>query len=157
VSEWRGKAVPREEDNLQATRLILAAIRYTTLTGEMERAMAGAAHGIGRLDWTLETMHGKNVCDPLSNIPARTLQEAITRQDTLLHGAREKVIYLARHRATPEIAKLWKDGWWTVDRIFWGDYEHKQFTALSVPTAVGFKDSHECHLFAGHALRACTT
>ena len=29
--------------------------------------------GIGRVDWKLETMHGKNVCDPLSNMPARTL------------------------------------------------------------------------------------
>ena len=28
-------------------------------------------------------------------------------------------------------------------------YEHRQFTVLNVPRAVGFKDSHECHLFAG--------
>jgi hypothetical protein len=53
------------------------------------------------------------------------------------------------HRATPATAKLFKDGWWAVDRIFYGFYEHKQFTALNVPRAVGFKDSHECHLFAG--------
>ena len=59
------------------------------------------------------------------------------------------MIYLARHRATPETAKLWRDGWWTVGCIFWGYYDHRQFTALNVPRAVGFKDSHEMHLFAG--------
>eukprot|EP00966_Prymnesium_polylepis_P018176 419272-Prymnesium_polylepis.1 len=46
-------------------------------------------------------------------------------------------------------AKLWKEGWWTVDRIFWAYYDHKQFTSLNVPSAVGFKYSHECHRFAG--------
>ena len=34
-------------------------------------------------------------------------------------------------------------------RIFWGYYDHKQFTALNVPKAVGFKGSHEMHMFAG--------
>ena len=94
-------------------------------------------------------MHGKNICDPLGNMPARTLCQAIERGDILLVGTREKVIYLARNRPTPEVAKLWKDGWWTVGRIFWGYYEHRQFTVLNVPRAVGFKDSHEMHLFAG--------
>jgi hypothetical protein len=56
---------------------------------------------------------------------------------------------MAWHRPTPETAKLWKEGWWTVGRIFWGYYDHRQFTELNVPKAIGFKDSHECHLFAG--------
>ena len=30
-----------------------------------------------------------------------------------------------------------------------GIYDHKQFTALNVPKAVGFKGSHEMHMFAG--------
>ena len=105
--------------------------------------------GIKRTDWKLETMEGKNVCDPLSNMPKKTLEGAISRGDLLLVGTREKVLYLAEHRATPELSKLFKDGWWAVDRIFYGFYEHKQFTALNVPRAVGFKDSHECHFFAG--------
>ena len=105
--------------------------------------------GIKRTDWKLETMEGKNVCDPLGNMPKNTLQEAITRGDVLLVGTREKVLYLAMHRATPDTAKLFKEGWWAVGRIFYGFYEHKQFTALNVPRAVGFKDSHECHFFAG--------
>eukprot|EP00966_Prymnesium_polylepis_P140089 3236290-Prymnesium_polylepis.1 len=79
----------------------------------MEQMMEAAASGIGSVDWKLETMHGKNVCDPLSNMPARTLRAAIELGHMLLPGTREK------------------------------------FTSLNVPTAVGFKDSHECHLFAG--------
>ena len=82
-------------------------------------------------------------------MPSRTLKAAIEHGDTLLVGTREKVIYLARNCATPAVAKLVKDGWWTVGRIFYGYFEHRQFTALTVPKAVGFKDSHECHMFAG--------
>jgi hypothetical protein len=116
---------------------------------KLEELMAAAASGIARIDWKLETMHGKNVCDPLGNLPWRILNQAIERGDTLLVGTREKVLYMAFHRPTPATAKLWKEGWWTVDRIFWGYYEHRQFTELNVPKAIGFKDSHECHLFAG--------
>jgi hypothetical protein len=122
---------------------------HSTLIAEVEQMLSAAASGIGRVDWKLETMHGKNVCDPLSNMPHRTLVGAIELGHTLLPGTREKVIYLARHRPTPETAKLWKDGWWTVDRIFYGYYDHKQFTRLNVPTAVGFKGSHDMHMLAG--------
>ena len=120
----------------------------------LERAIAGVrateeTSGIGRVDWKLETMHGKNVCDPLSNMPKRTLNEAIERSEMINVGTREVVIYLARHRATPELAKMVKEGWWTVGRIFYAYYDHRQFTALNVPKCIGFKDSHECHLFAG--------
>ena len=151
-----------ERSRLEQSRLdaeyaqVLAAAERSRLDAEyaqelqkLEQLMAAAASGIGRVDWKLETMHGKNVCDPLSNMPYRTLQEAIELGHLLLVGTREKVIYMARHRATPATAKLWKEGWWTVDRIFWGYYDHRQFTELNVPKANGFKDSHECHLFAG--------
>ena len=175
VAEWRGKTVPKEADRLQARRLAEASLQskcealhraveqsggerwalefveqqlHEECTSQTSTA-AEAEFGIGRVDWKLETMHDKNVCDPLSNMPARTLLGAIERGDTLLPGTREKVLYLARHRTTPETAKLWKDGWWTVGRIFYIYYDHKQFTSLNVPVAVGFKDSHECHLFSG--------
>mmetsp|Transcript_4442 Transcript_4442/g.11661 ORF Transcript_4442/g.11661 Transcript_4442/m.11661 type:complete len:287 (+) Transcript_4442:209-1069(+) len=82
-------------------------------------------------------------------MPKRTLNEAIERDEMINVGTREVVLYLARHRPTPELAKLVKDGWWTVGRIFYAYYDHRQFTALNVPKAIGFKDSHECHLFAG--------
>jgi hypothetical protein len=36
---------------------------------------------------------------------------------------------MAQHRPTPETAKLWKEGWWTLGRIFWGYYDYRQFTA----------------------------
>jgi hypothetical protein len=156
--------VASEAEKAQADRVVAAAeeaLRAAAAEEEkvaalqmVERATAGktateGTSGIGRVDWKLETMHGKNVCDPLSNMPARTLARAIERGDTLLPGTREKVLYLALHCATPATAKLWKDGWWTVGRIFWGYYDHRQFTVLNVPRAVGFKDSHECHLFSG--------
>lgn len=136
VSEWIAKTAPRDEDRLQHARLGLPPLPDTSV-------------GIARTDWKLETMHGKNVCDPLSLMPRRTLAGGIARGDILLVGTREKVIYLARHCATPTTAKLVKDGWWTVDRVFYGYFEHRQFTVLNVPKAVGFKDSHECHMFAG--------
>lgn len=97
----------------------------------------------------METMHGKNICDQLGCMPKRTLNEAVGRGDMINVGTHEVVLYLARHRPTPEVAKLVKDGWWTVGRIFYAYYDHRQFTALNVPKAIGFKDSHECHLFAG--------
>ena len=113
------------EEKAAAAQLVEGAAAGTTAVKETS--------GIGRVDWKLETMHGKNVCDPLSNMPARTLHEAIERGDKLLVGTREKVIYMALHRATPAVAKLWKEGWWTVDRIFYGYFEHRQFTELNVP------------------------
>jgi hypothetical protein len=137
VSEWYGKTAPRQEDLPPPPT---PPTRPPPLVGTM---------GIRRVDWKLETMHGKNVCDPLGNMLPRTLNEAVARGDMINVGTREVLLYLARHRATPALAKLVKDGWWTVGRIFYAYYDHRQFTALNVPKAVGFKDSHECHLFAG--------
>ena len=136
VAEWKGKTVASEAEKAQAARVAEAAAAAASAAVEEDkaaamqvvaRARAGVkaveeTSGIGRVDWKLETMHGKNVCDPLSNMPSRTLQEAIELGRTLLVGTREKVIYLARHRPTPETAKMWKDGWWAVGRIFWGYY-----------------------------------
>jgi len=178
VSEWNGKTAPREEDKEHAKRVAAAAEAARAAAEEAARAAAeedaraaaekavaekAAAEavqalvvrletgglGVSRVDWKLETMHGKNVCDPLSNMPKRTLNEAIGRGDMINVGTHEVVLYLARHRPTPEVAKLVKDGWWTVGQIFYAYYDHRQFTALNVPKAVGFSNSHECHLFAG--------
>ena len=33
--------------------------------------------GILRVHWTLESMHGKNICDALSNLPSNAITEAI--------------------------------------------------------------------------------
>ena len=137
--------VASEAEKAQADRVVAAAEEAARAAAEeekvaalqmVERSKAGkmateGTAGIGCVDWKLETMHGKNVCDSLSNMPARTLARAIERGDTLLPGTREKVLYLALHCATPATAKMWKDGWWTVGRIFWGYYEHRQFTACA--------------------------
>lgn len=105
--------------------------------------------GILRIHWTLETMHGKSICDALGNMPANAITEAIRRDDFVFSGPRELVVYLSRARATPAIAKCFKQGWWAVERIFYGFFEHAKFTALTVPTADGFHGSHEMHMFAG--------
>ena len=72
VAEWYGKTAPQEED----------------------AAPAGTT-GIKRIDWKLETMHGKNICDPLGNMPSRTLQEAVERDDMINVGTRE--VYFTSH------------------------------------------------------------
>jgi len=89
VSEW--KTVPREADRLQAARVIQARFhskRERLLAAEwcapqfarleqlgaehaselqkLDQSKTPAASVIGRIDWKLETMHGKNLCDPLS-------------------------------------------------------------------------------------------
>ena len=152
--------------------------------------------GILRVHWTLETMHGKSICDALGNLPANAITEviqpriqsrtlphkpppwhaasaaarsasthaplplplwcplplpsqAIRRDEFIFAGPRELVIYLARNRPVPAVAKTVKDGWWAVERIFYGFFEHAKFTALVVPTAIGFDGSHDMHMFAG--------
>ena len=76
-------------------------------------------------------MHGKNICDALSNLPSNAITEAI------------------RSRATPAVAKSFKEGWWAIERIFYGFFQHSKFTALAVPKADGFNGSHDVHMFAG--------
>jgi len=105
--------------------------------------------GILRIHWTLETMHGKSICDALGNLPSNAITEAIRRDEFIFAGPRELVLYLTRHRPTPAVSKTVKEGWWAVGRIFYGFFEHAKFTALTVPTATGFNGSHDMHMFAG--------
>ncbi|EOD31043.1 hypothetical protein EMIHUDRAFT_203121 [Emiliania huxleyi CCMP1516] len=67
----------------------------------------------------------------------------------ILRGSRNVVLYLAKARATPAVAKSFKEGWWAIERIFYGFFQHSKFTALAVPKADGFNGSHDVHMFAG--------
>ena len=49
----------------------------------------------------------------------------------------------------PTGAKSFKEGWWAIERIFYGFFQHSKFTALAVPKADGFNGSHDVHMFAG--------
>ena len=57
--------------------------------------------GILRVHWTLESMHGKNICDALSNLPSNAITEAIRSGNFIFSGSRNVVLYLAKARATP--------------------------------------------------------
>ena len=105
--------------------------------------------GILRVHWTLESMHGKNICDALSNLPSNAITEAIRSGNFIFSGSRNVVLYLAKARATPAVAKSFKEGWWAIERIFYGFFQHSKFTALAVPKADGFNGSHDVHMFAG--------
>lgn len=94
-------------------------------------------------------MHGKSICDSLSNMPSNAITEAITRNEFIFSGPRELVLYLSENRPTPLVSKLFKSGWWAVERIFYGFMEHNKFTALTVPKAEGFEGSHDMHMIAG--------
>ena len=94
-------------------------------------------------------MHSKSICDALGNLPSNAITEAICKGEFIFSGPRELVLYLARVKPTPSVAKTLKEGWWAVDRIFYGFFELAKFTALTVPTAMGFLCSHDMHMFAG--------
>ena len=79
-------------------------------------------------------MHGKNICDAaMSNLPSNAITEAIRSGDFIFSGSRNVVLYLAKARATPAVAKSFKEGWWAIERIFYGFFQHAEFTALAVP------------------------
>ena len=105
--------------------------------------------GILCIHWVLETMHGKSICDALGNLPSNAITEAICKGEFIFSGPRELVLYLASVQQTPAVAKTLKEGWWAVDRIFYDFFEHAKFTALAVPTAMGFQGLHDMHMFAG--------
>ena len=112
--------------------------------------------GILRVHWTLESMEGKSICDALGNLPKNAIMDAIAKGEYIFSGSREFVLFLARKTPTPSVAKAKKEGWWAVERIFYGFFEHKKFTKLVVPTADGFHGSHEMHMFAGTCKDAAT-
>jgi len=94
-------------------------------------------------------MEGKSICDALGNLPKNAIMDAIAKGEYIFSGSREFVLYLARKTPTPSVAKAKKEGWWAVERIFYGFFEHSKFTKLVVPTADGFSGSHEMHMIAG--------
>ena len=61
--------------------------------------------GILRVHWTLESMHGKNIGDALSNLPSNAITEAIRSGNFIFSGSRNVVLDLAKARATPAVAK----------------------------------------------------
>lgn len=108
-----------------------------------------SSDGIMRTMNRLTTMHGKGACDGVSNVVSHAVREAQKAGHLLDPGTRELILYLAQHKQTPAVAKLRKDGWWTVGRIFWGFYDTKLFTQSRVPPAKGFDGSATKHEIIG--------
>ena len=66
-------------------------------------------------------MHGKNICDvALSNLPSNAITEAIRSGDFIFSGSPNVVLDLAKARATPAVARSFKEGWWAIEHIFYG-------------------------------------
>ena len=69
-------------------------------------------------------MHGKNICDAaLSNLPSNAITEAIRSGDFIhiFSGSLPNVVLdLAKARATPAVARSFKEGWWAIEHIFYG-------------------------------------
>ena len=83
-------------------------------------------------------MHGKNICDAaLSNLPSNAIAEALRSGDFMFSVSRNVVLDLAKARATPAVARSFKEGWWAIERIFYGFFQHSEFTALAVPKRQG--------------------
>ena len=76
--------------------------------------------GILRVHLVLEAMEGKSICDALGNLPKNAITDAIEKGEYIFSGSREFVLYLARKTPTPSVAKAKKEGWWSVERIFYG-------------------------------------
>jgi len=62
-------------------------------------------------------MHGKNICDALSNSIAAALRGAVERGDVIDPTTRNLVLYLAQQYQVPATAKTEKDGWWAVSEF----------------------------------------
>ena len=105
--------------------------------------------GVRRLHAILITMHGKNVCDALSNLIQAALRGAVSNGDLVDGGTRELVLWLAQHKPHPSVSKLKKDGWWAIDDIFYGYFDPARFTKVVVPDAKGFVGSADKHRFVG--------
>ena len=97
----------------------------------------------------LITMHGKNICDSLSNVVQSAIRWAVANEQILDPGTRALVLWLAQHKQEPSVAKVKKDGWWAIDNIYYGYYNPKLFTQVAVPTAKGFDGSASKHRFVG--------
>ena len=70
-------------------------------------------------------------------------QSGIRSGDFIFSGSRNLVLDLAKARATPAVARSFKEGWWAIERILFSFFQHSKFTTLAVPKADGFNGSHD--------------
>ena len=106
---------------------------------------------IDRLLCFLVSMHGKNICDALSNSIAAALRRAVECGDVVDPSTRNLVLYLASHYLEPATAKLKKEGWWAVSEIYYRYFDASCFTQAAVPPAQPLPKSDSYRRFIGRS------
>ena len=94
-------------------------------------------------------MHGKNICDALSNSVAAALRGAVERGDVIDPSTRNLVLYLAQQYQVPATAKVKKDGWWAVSEIYYGYFDPSCYTQAAVAPAQPLKGSDSYRRYIG--------
>ena len=106
---------------------------------------------IDRMLILLVSMHGKNICDALSNSIASTLRGAVERGDIVEPSTRNLVLYLAEHYKEPATAKSKKEGWWAVSDVVYGYLDPSCFTQSAVPSAQPLPKSDSYRRYIGRS------
>ena len=104
-----------------------------------------------RLFVFLVSMHGKNICDALSNSIAAALRRAVEVGDIIDPTTRKLVLYLVEHYQEPATAKMKKDGWWAVSNIYYGFLDPSFFTRVAVTPAEPLKGSDGFRRYIGRS------
>ena len=92
--------------------------------------------GIARNHSILITMHGKNICDSLSNVIHAALRSAVANGEIVDPGTLALVRWLAEHKQVPTVTKVKKEGWWAIDDIYYGYFDPKLFTKVAGVRAI---------------------
>jgi len=102
-----------------------------------------------RMGIKLITMHGKSICDGVSNGPKRALENAGKEGQLIDSGERAAALYLALTMPRPSRSKEHGGGYWQADRILYGYYDTSLFAVSAVPDALPFAGSSKVHMSAG--------
>jgi hypothetical protein len=95
----------------------------------------GLSNAIIRAHTKLIEYHGKAGYDSLGYMPKLAVSEAIESSALLNPGTRDLVIYLAKHKPSPSVAKADKSGWEAPGRYMYAFYDTSKFTRFAVPDA----------------------
>ena len=114
----------------------------------------GLSNAIIRAHTKLIEYHRKAGYDSLGYMPKLAVSEAIESEALLDPGTRDLVIYLAKHKPSPSVAKADKSGWEVPGRYIYAFYDTAKFTRFAVPDACVCKSRTVCTP-AACALAAC--
>jgi len=67
----------------------------------------------------------QEICDSLSNVVHSAIRSAVKNENIVDAGTRALVLWLAKNKQLPAVAKVKKDGWWAIDDIYYGYFDPK--------------------------------